>query len=216
MNTQACSPSAQVHGALRSAFRDSPASELIAPHPRVFVFVDVCNLLLGGASVQAARNGMAPTPKFAADNNIFDYSYRVDVCGLRHFLVGEDPNGVARTICFGSRRADSADSHVWDAWRRARWDVRLFVRSASGREKEVDNALGLEMYDELIFSGVAPSEAEITLVGGDRDHAPALRKLAQRGYRVDVVCWTHTLAAAVRQLARRVIQLDDYFDLLRY
>jgi hypothetical protein len=200
-------------------FPPPPASrQLASPANRraVFVFCDVSNLLAGGAQVLAARHGHAPTPQCAADAGVADYSFRIDISGLHKFLVGPDPSVTARAICFGSRKAESSNHHAWEAWRRAGWDPRVFVRSSSGREKEVDTALALEMFEELAFSGYSPADVEVTLVAGDRDYAPVLEKLALRGFAVDVVCWEHVTAPRLRALARRFIALDEYFDLLRY
>jgi hypothetical protein len=203
----------------RSRFSPLPT---VCPPPRpqsrrtIFVFCDVSNLLVGGAQVLAARNGRAPTPQCAADAGLADLSFRVDIAALLRFLVGSDPTDNVRAFCFGSNKVESANYPAWEAWRKAGWDPRISVRSSSGREKEVDTALALEMFEEVALCGYSPAEVEVNLVAGDRDYVPVLEKLARRGFTVDVVCWQHVTAPRLRALARRFIALDEFFDILRY
>jgi hypothetical protein len=206
-------PSTASHSPFRPRFR--PSSQQ-ASRRAILAFCDVSNILAGGAQVAAARSGHAPTPQSAAAAGIADFSFRVDTTWLYQFVLGTDASVNARAFCFGSRKVDSVDQYAWEAWRRSGWEPSVFLRSCSGREKQVDTALALGMFEEVVLSGYSPADVEVTLVAGDGDYVPVLEKLAHRGFAIDVVCWEHVTAPSLRKLARRFIALDEYFELVRY
>ncbi|MGH7745105.1 MAG: NYN domain-containing protein [Candidatus Dormibacteria bacterium] len=93
------------------------------------------------------------------------------------------------------------------------FEVKVFDRNlCSDKEKEVDSSIAVDMIDDS-YALAQPGD-EFTLVVGDRDHAPAVRKLVQRAFSVYVVFWSHGTARVLREAASRFVPLDDQIDYL--
>lgn len=176
-------------------------------------YLDMSNIWISGAQVSAARLGMAASPSAAAQSGVFDRSYRLNFGSLRRFVVGGVDS--ARTICVGSLKAGGCDC-IGDATQQAGWQTTMQVRAKSGREKAVDTSLSVFMVEDLLTTHVDPSEMDVTLLSGDRDLLPAVEAVMRRGFAVDVVAWDHSASTELRQIARRFISLDSYFNLLTF
>lgn len=188
-----------------------PPTTAVPARPVCFAYLDTSNIFLGGAAVSAFRRGMVPSLGFAAEHRKFDLDFRINFTWLRQFVVGDDPEGSARTVCVGSNKVGN-DGTVFRAAERARWAAITPSRSASGREKEVDTTLAVLLMEDVLCQSAPPASVDVTLCSGDRDLLPAVSALKRRGYGVDVVGWEHTTSPQLRQEARRFIALDPYFD----
>lgn len=182
--------------------------------PPLRAYMDVMNTWIGAAQVSAARLGLARTPQEAADRGVIDPTLRLKFKQLRQFALGSDV-GKSRAVFVGSVKTEN-DRRIQDSAERAFWIAHMPVRSASGREKEVDTGLAVRMLEDQMLSCAHPAKVEVTLICGDRDQVPAVQSLTRLGVRVDVVAWNHTASQDLIRSARRFIPLDDYFDALTF
>ena len=182
---------------------------------RRFSYLDFCNIGISGAQVSAARCGLAQSAKAAAEAHISDSTFRLNFRAIREFAVGKHSNDGSRAVCVGSSRVGS-DLAIWQMARNAGWLTETPRRAFSGREKAVDTLLTVKILEDILLSGVAPQNVEITIFSGDRDLLPAVQCLQRLGHRVCVASWAHSAADELRQTADQFIALDDYFQLIRY
>ena len=185
------------------------------PNPvKRFSYLDFSNIGISGAQVSAARRGLAPSAKAAAEARIADPTFRLNFRTTLEFCVGKHFDG-SRAVCVGSSRVGS-DLAIWQMARNADWLTETPRRAFSGREKSVDTLLTAKIIEDILLSGADPDELEITILSGDRDLLPAVQCLQRLGHRVCVASWEHSAADELRQTADQFIALDDYFSLIRY
>jgi hypothetical protein len=171
------------------------------------LYVDNSNVWIEGMHVAAFAHGVAPDVWSAVQNKICDYSWKLDFGKLFQF-AGGDRAAVKKAALFGSRPPQN-DS-VWDAARRHGFEVTTYDRNVANHEKKIDTDIVATMIEDSFVIGV-PGEDEITLVSGDADYVPAVEKLKQRGYTVDVVFWGHA-ARELKHAASRFINLDPHLE----
>lgn len=144
----------------------------------------------------------------AFQQKILDFSWRGDFGRLYEF-AGAEKQG--RAALYGSRPPQN-DS-LWGIAESKGFEVKVFDRNIySDKEKEVDSSIAVDMIDDSY--ALARAGDEFTLVAGDRDHAPAVRKLVHRGFLVYVVFWSHATARVLRDAASSFVSLDDQLDYL--
>lgn len=182
-------------------------------HVRLAYF-DYPNILVAGKAVSAARRGMAASPEAAAAANIVDHQFRLSLSAFRQFIIGPDDGAHVRAFLAGSQTAGSQSTVIRAAapW----WDGKAFDKSAAGKEKQVDTSISVEMIRDVMVLAKDPDHTDITLLSGDSDQLYAVETVKSLGYQVDVASWRHALSPRLAREARRVILLDDYFDLLTF
>lgn len=194
------------------------APQIKNPVSKVSV-IDGHNLWLPAAQISAARIGLAASTEDAARDRIIDHSLRINIPRLGDFVFGEN----ARTNCFGAvvsstLAGNTSAGAVYESYVRAGWSKKIILTRQEGRgEKQVDTTIALELVEATILRGLKPEETEVTLVGVDRDHIPAIEMLARYGFAVDVIGWRHATSWEMIQAATgRFIALDDYFEQLTF
>jgi uncharacterized LabA/DUF88 family protein len=151
-----------------------------------FLYVDNSNVWIEGMHVAAVRNGLARDIWDALQRKICDYSWKLDFGRLYQFAGGEKED-VGRAVLYGSR--PPANDSLWSIARSRGFEIVVHDRNVANKEKKVDTSIAADMITDS-YDLMDPAKDEITLVAGDRDHVPAVEKLRQRGFRVDVVSGT--------------------------
>ena len=163
------------------------------------IYIDNSNVFIEGQRVSAIKKGMVLNIHDAIVNKVLDSGYRLDFGKLYHFLTGGDHNNVKRAILFGSRPPEN-DS-VWNAPKKAGFEVELEDRNVANKEKKIDTGIVTRMVEDSY--DLANKEIDtITLVAGDGDYVPVVKRLRARGFNVDVAFWDHASAELKRECTR--------------
>lgn len=173
-----------------------------------FVYVDNSNVWIEGMRVSAVKNGLAPDIWTANAEKIVDYGWRLDFGRLYDF-AGGDADG--RAVLYGSK--PPPNDSMWKAAEHKGFEVVVFERSTSNREKKVDTQMAADIVSDS-YERMKPDEDEITVVAGDSDYVPVVEKLRQRGFSCSVVFWEQA-ARELKESASKFISLDPYLEDLR-
>lgn len=174
------------------------------------LYVDNSNVWIEGMHVAAVRKGYAPNVWTAQKDKICDYDWKIDFGKLFQF-AGGDKSEVKHAVLFGSR--PPPNDTLWDAAKRKGFEVIVYDRNVSGKEKKIDTDVVATMIEDS-YELVNPETDEMTLVAGDADYVPAIEKLKRRKIKVHVVFWSHA-AKELRDVATKFIALDPYLEHLR-
>jgi NYN domain len=174
----------------------------------LYLYVDNSNVWIEGRRVSAVKSGLAPTMADAMRNNIVDNTWTYDF-GELYRLACPAHETLGRTALFGSTPPPS-DS-IWDIARNEGFDVRLFPRNASNKEKQVDNAIGTLLLEDS-YEHMKPGDV-VVLAAGDGDFIPNLESVKRRGFLVRLIFWSHA-APALRNASDEFVDLDLHFDTL--
>lgn len=174
------------------------------------IYMDNSNVFIEGQRVSAIAKGMVMNVYDSINHKVLDGSYRLDFGKLYHFLTGGNPDNVKRAILFGSRPPEN-DS-VWNAPKRAGFEVELEDRNAANKEKKIDTGIVTRMVEDS-YELADKSADTITLVAGDGDYVPTVRRLKERGFKVEVAFWEHASAELKRECTR-FISLDQHLAAL--
>lgn len=173
---------------------------------RNYIYVDNSNLFIEGQRVSAVKRGQARTIVEAMEKGILDFDWNLDYGELYQIVCGDDV-GCARL--WGS--PPPGDS-FWEMVKRKGWDHQIYERSVAGKEKKVDTALTYRMTKDA-YTVIDRAKAEITLVAGDKDYAPAVKDLVKEGFSVGVAFWDHA-ARELKEAATSVFSLNRYVDVV--
>jgi hypothetical protein len=132
----------------------------------VYIFIDYSNVILG------------------SHNNL----------NIKTDFFNVDPNRLIITVCNGRRLGEVfiAGSHPPpenDLWARAKelgFNVNIFPRNNSQREKKVDVYLACKM-TEIMFS---KSPGILVLVSGDADFTFPLNEAKEKNWRIEIWSWS--------------------------
>lgn len=175
-----------------------------------FVYIDNSNVWIEGKRVSAVRNGMAVDIYDSINNNIIDNNWRIDFGKLFSFVGGENCN-IEIAKLYGSKPPEN-DS-LWNA-ARSKFEVKIFNRTSTGREKEVDTHIVADAIDDLLMANIDAgfkwNECMVTLVGGDRDYMPIIDRLQPRGIFVEVIFWNHA-SGELKYRCDKFVNLDEHF-----
>jgi NYN domain len=158
--------------------------------------------------VSAVRNGFAPDIWSAQDEKITGGGWRLDFGKLYAIAGGQT---VGRAVMYGSR--PPPNDSLWEAAEREGFEVVVFDRNASNREKKVDTQLAADVISDS-YEWMEQSRDEVRIVAGDADYVPVIEKVRARGFPCIVVFWDHA-ARELKETASEFVCLDDYLDDLR-
>lgn len=178
---------------------------------RLFVYVDNSNIWIEGMRFSAVQQGMVGTFEEAFNRSIVDHSWSYDF-GELYRIVGADGSPIGRASLFGSRPPQN-DS-LWSIARRNGFDPIVFDRNFSNKEKQVDNAISVQMIEDSFIYMKRALNDRVVLVSGDRDHLPAIESLKRRGFPVGVVFWEHATSMDLRAAADEFVSLAPHFNQL--
>lgn len=175
----------------------------------LFVYVDNSNVWIEGQRLSAVRKGLAVSPVDAMERKIVDHTWAYDF-GRLYELCCPDTAQIGRSILLGSR--PPANDSLWGMARRDGFEVEVFDRSFSNKEKEVDVRLATVMVEDSYEYMKTDRGDKAVLVAGDRDYVPTVESLAKRGFPTIVVFWEHATAKNLRTAAADYHGLDPHFD----
>lgn len=177
-----------------------------------FVFVDVSNIWIEGQRVSAVRTGLARNIWEAQARRCLDFSWRIDVRGLREVLVDWSDNRVEKATLFGSSTENG--SAWWEAAGREGFAVLPCLRPLGGREKGVDVALASAVM-KVAHARMRARTDLVTLVTGDADFVPLVDDVRSLGFRVKVCFWEHA-NPELKTAADEFVDLNPHFSHLTY
>jgi hypothetical protein len=175
----------------------------------LFVYVDNSNVWIEGMRANAIASGMAKDIDDAEEQGVLDPHWRYDF-GRLYRLACPPESRVGRSILFGSR--PPANDSLWELARSNGFEVEVFDRNASNKEKEVDTGIVTVMMEDSFNHMQADRGDKAVLLAGDRDYAPVIRSLRDRGIGTRVVFWEHATARDLRQEAAEFIPLDPHLE----
>ena len=176
----------------------------------LFAYVDNSNVWIEGQRIQAVKQGLARDPYDAIDRRVrAPWSYDF---GRLYELVCPLGTRVGRSILVGSR--PPPNDSVWERARSEGFEVEVFSRNVSNKEKQVDSSIVTTMLDDSYENMESDRGDMAVLVAGDGDYIPSMRSLQRRGLRVQVVFWKHATSRELRDTADEFVELDPHFGRL--
>lgn len=175
-----------------------------------FVYVDNSNVWIEGMRVAAVAAGEAPDVYTPMRQDLI-IKWQLDFAQLLD-LAGGLPLNIGRAVLYGSRSFGS-DS-FWRAAQAKGFETVVFDRNSRNREKQVDISIATDMVADS-FELMRPGRDEITLVAGDSDYVPAVKRIRKRGIDLHVVFWSHA-ARELINAATSFTPLDEHLDLLTH
>ncbi len=171
-----------------------------------FVYVDNSSVFMDGQRVAAVENGFALNIHDAISCQIFDHDYRLDFGKLYKFVAN---NGckVKRPMLFGPRPPQN-DS-LWAAAESEGFEVVVDNRSAANPEKKIDTGIVAAMCEDA-FTQADKANDTFILVAGDGDYAPAVARLVEKGFTVNVVFWEHA-SQELQDACSNFIPMNPHF-----
>ena len=113
-------------------------------------------------------------------------------------------------MLFGSR--PPANDAIWDIARKVGFEVVVEDRNVSNKEKKIDTGIVAAMMRDAYRN--SKDGDTFTIVSGDSDYVPAIVKMKEDDFIVDVVFWDHA-ADELKQVASKFISLNGHLDNLR-
>lgn len=152
-----------------------------------YVYVDYSNLFIEAQRVSAVYNRQVGSIGEAMATKTIDYDYRIDFDQLYHFLAGVRPKQVKRIALFGSMSPET--DWVWAMAENAGFEAITHQWNAANKEKRVDTSVITELLRDAYKHGT--TKDVFKLVAGDGDFIPAVQRLVEDGYHVEVLFWDH-------------------------
>lgn len=173
----------------------------------LFVYVDNSNLWIEGMRLSAVRKGLAQSITDAINRDVTDHNWTYDFGKLYQALC---PAGhkIGRASLFGSR--PPVNDSLWQLAENHGFEVHVFDRNFSNKEKQVDVAIATQMMADS-YERMQPGDKAV-LVSGDRDYLPTVQSLDQRGLPTVVAFWQHATGRELKQAPIDYFNLDGIFD----
>ena len=141
-----------------------------------FIYIDNSNVFIEGQRASGKAKGM----------QTLDRGYKIDFGMLYRFATGSAVDiEIGRAALFGSR--PPPNDSIWKIAESAGFEVHLQDRNAGNKEKKVDTGIVTMMLTDL-YESASPGD-RFTLVAGDGDFVPAIKKVREKGHDVDLVFW---------------------------
>ncbi|MEP1208161.1 MAG: NYN domain-containing protein [Rhizobiaceae bacterium] len=178
-----------------------------------YIYIDFSNLAIGAQQLSAVHESLAPDLASAMANKIFNRNHKLDVRRLCDVLVGDRKQDVARLVLFGSRLATTNDAEFLRVLHNAGFENNMKLRKASNGEKQVDTSLVVEMMVDALQ--ISDRGDPFTLVAGDSDYVPMIKKLTDMNIHVDVMFWDHA-SQELQNVCSNFVSLNPHLDLLTH
>lgn len=177
-----------------------------------FVYIDNSNVYIEGKRVSAVQKSSSLSIYDAMNKNIMDNTYRLDFGKLHSFTAGNDLSKIKRAVLFGSR--PPSNDTLWSMAEKAGFELIILDRNVANKEKKIDTTIVSEMMCDA-FTQMNPTEDMITLVAGDADFVPAIERLREKGYKVEVFFWNHA-SLELKSVCNNFVPLDPVLDYLSF
>lgn len=170
------------------------------------VYVDDSCLYVEGQVASALASGIAMNDSEARSFEKRDLQFAIDFKALFARLDAR----VGRAWLFGS--TTTVNGSIWRHASAAGFELRTTERALGRREKGVDAEMLLTISETT--SDFGPGDV-VTLVTGDGDFTPVVKRLVARGIFVRVVFWRHATSATLISTASAFSGLDVGINALR-
>lgn len=174
------------------------------------IYVDNSNVFIEGQRVAAIENGFALTIDDAMRTGTLDYTYRLDFGKLYEFVSKNGDRDVKRAMLFGSR--PPPNDSLWEIAKSAGFEPVIEDRNQSNREKKIDTGIVAAMVEHS-YELADQAKDRFVLVAGDGDYVPAVKRLVNRGFTVDVLFWEHA-SRELKQVCSNFVAMDSHFQKL--
>lgn len=172
-----------------------------------YVYVDNSNVWIEGMRISAVKKGLAASLDDAIKRRITDQTWTYDFGKLYELICPKGQN-IGRSSLFGSRPPEN-DS-IWNLARAEGFQVFLYDRNASNKEKQVDVGIATQIMEDS-YEHMKPGD-RLLLVSGDRDYLPTIESLAKRGFPTRVAFWQHATGSELRRPPIDFVPLDPAFE----
>lgn len=170
-----------------------------------FLYVDNSNIWIEGMRVSAIHKGLAVDTWDSITNNILDRDWKIDF-GKLFLFAGGNKSSVKKAMLYGSRPPEN-DS-LWKAAELNNFEVKVFDRNVSNKEKKVDCQIATDILDDS-YNIMSPDTSMVSLVAGDADYVPVVESLKNRNIYVEVLFWRHT-SRELQTECNSFVALDDH------
>lgn len=169
-------------------------------------YVDDSCLYIEGQVASALSRGLARTIDPIRAQGLRDWTFAIDFKALLIVLDASRD----RAWLVGSRTTDNGA--IWRHATAAGFRLMTVPRVDGRKEKEVDAELMLTAMETTADLGAGDM---VTLVSGDRDFVPLVRRLRARGIAVRVFFWEHATSSALVREASSFRPMDPVLQSIR-
>lgn len=176
-----------------------------------FLYVDNSNIWIEGMRVSAIYKGLVVDILDSINSGILDRDWKIDF-GKLFLFAGGNKSSVKKAMLYGSRPPEN-DS-LWKAAKSNNFDVKIFDRNASNKEKKIDCQIATDILDDS-YQIIDPQTSMVSLVAGDADYVPVVQSLKKRNIYVEVLFWSH----ASRELQTECdsfVNLNKHIDVITF
>jgi uncharacterized LabA/DUF88 family protein len=172
-----------------------------------YLYVDNSNVWIEGMHVAAVQRGLVPDIWTAMEQKVCDNSWKIDFGKLYEFAGGQRSE-VGRAVLYGSR--PPPNDSVWEMAKRKGFEVVVHDRNIRNKEKKIDTSIATDIVADS-YELMKPGADEITLVAGDSDYVPTIKKMRDRGFRFTVMFWEHA-SRELKEAATTFVSLDQWLE----
>lgn len=170
------------------------------------IYVDNSNVWIEGKYHSAVAKGMVSDIDAAHDNLICDMAWSYDFGKLLSIVCEGDISNIKRAVLYGSRPTDN-DS-LWNAAKRAGFEVFTPNRNMSNKEKRVDTGFDKEVLKDL-YKGFIEDDDEIILIVGDSDHYPVVEAIIEESKQYTLAFWDNA-SELMKSSSHKFISLNPH------
>ncbi|MGC8506494.1 MAG: NYN domain-containing protein [Thermoplasmata archaeon] len=173
------------------------------PYERVMVFIDGSNVFRSMLNYNA-QNGD---------------SFRIDYLKLRDELCAG--RNMIRAYYYGSEDSSRADAQkgFQEKLRSSGFEVVIrplkTYQHDDGSEFLIEKGLDIALATDFISLAWEGAFDTAVIVSGDSDYMEAVRRVKQKGRRVEIASFRNSLAAEMRTVGDRTVILDDILERIR-
>ena len=169
-----------------------------------YIYVDNSNVWIEGKYHSAVEKGMIAEISEAHENKICDMGWAYDFQKLKEIVCDGNLSDVKRAVLYGS--CPPENKSLWNAARKAGFEVFNPQRNAQNKEKRVDTGLIKEICKDL-YKGTIRDIDEIILVVGDSDYAPVAEAIKDEKKKYTLAFWDN-VAEIMKENSAKFINLN--------
>jgi len=172
-------------------------------YERVMIFVDGSNVFKSIGNLNRERGT----------------EFRIDYLKLRDYLA--NGRNLVRTYYYGSENAPSSDSQrgFISVLRNSGFEVCLkplrTYQGDDGRDIRVEKGIDIALATDLVSLAWENAFDTAVIVSGDSDFLEAIRRVKQKGRKVEIVAFNASFSADMKTAGDRTVILDDILDKIR-
>ena len=175
----------------------------VNPYERIMIFIDGSNVFRSILNYNEKRN----------DHFHIDYlKLRDELCAGRNMI---------RTYYYGSEAASRGEGQkgFQEKLRSSGFEVVIkplkSYQSPEGREVKIEKGLDIALATDFISLAWEGAFDTAVIVSGDSDYMEAVRRVKQKGRKVEIASFRNSLAAEMRTVGDRITILDEILEKIR-